>query len=263
MDILVNNAYSAISYWGKNQLMGKPFWEAPMRLFDEVHKVGVRSHYKASVLAVRLMRIRRTGLIVNVNSPGCAVYALNVPYGMGKCAIDKMTGDMAMELATEEVDVVSWWAGVPMRTEEIVAGSLDGGSSRRGMAPGFHLAPSFRLLHDTALATTTLFEGRCLAALARDKGRSRFCGLAVLSSQLGRTYGVLDERGLCPPGVLSVKYQLCFWLPPLLRFAGTAGAAVATPAQRFFFNVLPDLDVPVWLFKLLGGPPLTLQWPVP
>lgn len=30
---------------------------------------------------------------------------------MGKCAIDKMTGDMAMELATENIDIVSWWAG--------------------------------------------------------------------------------------------------------------------------------------------------------
>lgn len=46
LDILVNNAYSGIGYWGKHELIGKPFWEVPMQLFDEVFDVGVRSHYK-------------------------------------------------------------------------------------------------------------------------------------------------------------------------------------------------------------------------
>jgi NADP-dependent 3-hydroxy acid dehydrogenase YdfG len=91
LDILVNNAYSAVGYWGKNRLLGKPFWEAPMQLFDAVFDVGVRSHYKATVLAVPMMQKRGRGLIVNSNSPGCVMYAINVAYGMGKCAIDKMS----------------------------------------------------------------------------------------------------------------------------------------------------------------------------
>jgi dehydrogenase/reductase SDR family protein 1 len=91
LDILVNNAYSAVGYWGKNRLLGKLFWEAPMQLFDAVFDVGVRSHYKATVLAVPMMQKRGRGLIVNSNSPGCVMYAINVAYGMGKCAIDKMS----------------------------------------------------------------------------------------------------------------------------------------------------------------------------
>lgn len=114
------------------------------------------------------------GLIVNTNSPGCVLYAIGVAYGMGKCAVDKMTADTAMELATEGIDVMSWWPGVPMRSEEILQGAVDGGSPRRGLAPGLQLVPPFRSLYHTALATTLRFEGRALAALARDRaGRTR------------------------------------------------------------------------------------------
>ena len=36
LDILVNNAYSGVGYWRKNALLGKPFWEQGMGLFDAV-----------------------------------------------------------------------------------------------------------------------------------------------------------------------------------------------------------------------------------
>ena len=51
---------------------------------------------------------------------------MNVPYGMGKCAIDKMSADMSVELDLDssDVTVVSWWPKSPMRTEEIRAFSL-------------------------------------------------------------------------------------------------------------------------------------------
>ena len=76
LDILVNNAYSGVGYWRKHQLLGKPFWEAGMGLFDAVHSVGVRSHYKATLLAMPMLRRQAAGgrgLIVNTNSAGCLV----------------------------------------------------------------------------------------------------------------------------------------------------------------------------------------------
>lgn len=80
LDILVNNAYSGVGYWGKNKLLGRAFWEAPIQLFDEVFDVGVRAHYKATMLAVPLMQKQGGGLIINSNSPGCIIYAVNVWY---------------------------------------------------------------------------------------------------------------------------------------------------------------------------------------
>lgn len=84
--------YSGIGYSRTHGLMGRPFWEQGIELFDAVHSVGVRSHYKATLLALPMLRRTASktghrGLIVNTNSGGCLFYVLNVPYGMGKCAV--------------------------------------------------------------------------------------------------------------------------------------------------------------------------------
>ena len=65
-------------------MMGRPFWEQGIELFDAVHNVGVRSHYKATLLALPMLRrtAAQSGLrslIVNTNSGGCLFYVLNVP----------------------------------------------------------------------------------------------------------------------------------------------------------------------------------------
>jgi len=266
LDILVNNAYSAVGYWGRNKLLGKPFWEQPMELFDQVHNVGVRSHYLASRLAVPIMLKQKRGLIVNTNSPGCLTYMFHVAYGMGKCSVDKMTGDMAMELGPDNVDVISWWAGAPTQTEEVGQGSIDGVSPRRGIPPGPQF-PDFSTMVHTGLASTLLYEGRSLAALARDLRRGRHSGLAVQSQRNGREFGVRDERGIQSPNALSVKAMLAMFIPPLFEFTkmknppSLQGPPTASQAQQFFFNTVPDINIPVWLLKLLGGAPLTMQWP--
>lgn len=271
LDILVNNAYSAVAYWDRNDLMGKPFWSAPMELFDQVHNIGVRSHYLATRLAVPIMlKGGRPGLVVNTNSPGCMSYVFNVPYGMGKCSIDKMTGDMAMELGGGTgIDVISWWAGAPTQTDEIAGGAIDHLRPRRGKSPGLEGVPNFSTLFHTALSSTLLYEGRSLAALARDPKRGRYSGLAVQSQQNARAHGVRDERGIySPPNFFSVKAQLTLWIPALLRFARIAnpptlaGPPTLSAAQHLYFNILPDLNIPQWALKLVGGPPLTFPWPI-
>eukprot|EP00939_MAST-03C_sp_MAST-3C-sp1_P005013 g5013.t1 len=293
VDLLVNNAYSALGYSRRNKLLGRPFWTTGIELFDAVHEVGVRSHYMASILAVRMMQKRRIrhraksskvarssfsssrGLIVNTNSLGCLVYGISVPYGMGKCAIDKMTSGMAMELGKTSdredagdagVDVVSWWAKEPMQTEEVRSGSVDEGKcSRRGSPPGLDWV-RFDGMYDTALAGSVLMEGRALAAFARDKERSAFSGLAVQSSQLADRYDVRDERGIRSPALLSVKFNvfllLSRWLRPVAEFIRIDEGEVATPLQRFVFGTLPDIAIPQWVFKLLSGNPITMQWPL-
>ena len=77
LDILVNNAYAAVGHWRKHALLGKPFWETGMGLYDAVHTVGVRSHYLATSLAVPLLRrAEGRGLVVNTNSAGCLLYVV-------------------------------------------------------------------------------------------------------------------------------------------------------------------------------------------
>lgn len=151
---------------------------------------------------------------------GCLLYAINVPYGIGKCAVDKMSSTMAIELVTEGIDVVSWWAKEPMQTDEIKAGNVDGTTWRRGQLPGIAaIAPRLDDLYHSALAGTLFYEGRTLAAFARDHGRAVYSGTAVQTGHLARKYGVVDERGLRSPSFMSIKSVLFLFIPQLRTFA--------------------------------------------
>ena len=64
-------------------------------------------------------------MIVNVSSSGAVSYAHNVAYGVGKAGLDKMTADMAHELAPHDVAVVSVWPGL-VKTELVMFGAQSG-----------------------------------------------------------------------------------------------------------------------------------------
>ncbi|KHJ83594.1 hypothetical protein OESDEN_16705, partial [Oesophagostomum dentatum] len=65
-----------------------------------------------------MMANNGSGLIVNISSVGGLRYLFNVPYGVGKQALDRMSADMAVELKSKNVCVVSVWPGA-VRTELI------------------------------------------------------------------------------------------------------------------------------------------------
>ena len=102
LDLLVNSA------WGGYERMvdetGRftwplPFWEQPAHLWASMMDAGVRAAYVASVQAARLMVPARRGLIVNISFWAARKHLGNVIYGVSKAATDKMTADMAHELA--------------------------------------------------------------------------------------------------------------------------------------------------------------------
>lgn len=64
------------------------FYECDPMLWDEINDVGLRGHYICSVFGARLMAKKRSGLIVNVSSGGGLQYFFNVPYGVGKAAVN-------------------------------------------------------------------------------------------------------------------------------------------------------------------------------
>jgi dehydrogenase/reductase SDR family member 1 len=59
---------------------------------------------------------RKEGLIVNVSSYGGVRYLFNVPYGVGKAAVDRMAADCGFELRKSNVAFVSLYPGA-VRTE--------------------------------------------------------------------------------------------------------------------------------------------------
>ena len=97
---------------------------------------------------------------MNISGSGAQEYAWSVAYGVGKCALDRLTADTAIELAPHGVTVVSLWPGF-VRTERI------------DVAVGHGLLPDTL---DVDSAESPRFTGRGVVALATDPDASRWSG---------------------------------------------------------------------------------------
>ncbi len=182
LDVLVNNAFVVPD----ELTSGLPFWEVPISNWDDMVDVGTRSAYVASVFAAPTMVGAGTGLIVNISSSGAEEYAWHVAYGVGKCALDRLTADTAHELAPRGVSVVSLWPGF-VRTERI------------DVAMGSAALPASL---DVSSAESPRFTGRGVVALATDPDMQRWSGRAVAVRDLADEYGFTDVDGRLPPGPL-------------------------------------------------------------
>ncbi len=130
------------------------------------------------------MSTRGRGLIVNVSSSGAAGFAWHVAYGVGKCALDRLTADTAVQLREHGVAVVSLWPGLVL-TERLLQ------------------VPNLEQAFDISGAETPRFCGRAVAALAADTEVLRFTGRAVTARDLADEYGFTDVDGRLPQGPLS------------------------------------------------------------
>lgn len=183
LDILVNNAFIVTDHLTS----GKPFWEVPLSDWDDMIDVGTRSAYAASAMAAqRFMVPAGRGLIVNISSSGAQEYAWHVVYGVGKCALDRVTKDTAHELGSHGVSVVSLWPGF-VKNERIEL------AEQAGMLPDSL---------DTSTAESFRFTGRAATHLAADPDVARFSGTAIPSRTLADEYGFTDLDGSLPNGPL-------------------------------------------------------------
>ncbi len=183
LDVLVNNAFAI-----PDELTAMlPFWEVPISNWDDMMDVGTRSAYVASVQAAPVMIDQGDGLIANISSSGATEYAWHVAYGVGKCALDRMTADCARELGDTGVSMVSVWPGF-VRTERI----------DMAVDSGVELPPSL----DLSAAESPRFTGRAVTALAVDAERSRYTGQAVAARDMADAYGFTDIDGRLPAGPL-------------------------------------------------------------
>lgn len=121
-------------------------------------------------------------LIVNVSALGARKYLYNVPYDVGKAALDKMTADMAHDLQDRGVAVVSLWPNVT-RTEGIDAAIRAGDTER------------FERFGGAEGLETPRYNGRAVVALASDPDRMRRSGQYFWTAELGEMYEFADENG--------------------------------------------------------------------
>lgn len=174
LDILVNNVFALPA----GPIFGVPFWEQPLEVWDLMHTVGLRSHYVAARHAAQLMVPTKRGFIANISSFGARSYQVNVAYGVGKAAVDRLSADMAKELKRHGVTSVSLWPGI-VRTERI-------------------LASADTLPWDMSVTESPQFTGRAIVALANDPDLLERSGKTWVVAHLARVYGFTDTNGTQP-----------------------------------------------------------------
>lgn len=180
LDLLVNNVFAVPD----GQVLG-PFWTLPLDQWDTMHRVGLRSHYVATWLAAPEMVRRRAGLVINVSSYGAKISAVNAAYGAGKAALDRLTRDMAKDLAPHGVSVVSIWPGI-VKTERLVVDAE-------------------RLGFDPSKGESAELSGRAVVALATDPAVAARTGKALVVAELAREYGFRDVDGSLPEPLVPPK----------------------------------------------------------
>lgn len=177
LDILVNVA------WGGYERMVEdgrftwmmPFWEQPIWRWEAMVTAGVRAAYVASQHAARMMVATRRGLIVHISSWAGKKYGGNTVCGLAKAATDRMASDMAHELTSHGVTVVSLYPGL-VRTEAVLAAGV----------------------FDLSNSESPEFIGRAVAALASDPNVARWSGSVIVAAALAPEYGFTDVDGKTP-----------------------------------------------------------------
>jgi NAD(P)-dependent dehydrogenase (short-subunit alcohol dehydrogenase family) len=181
LDILVNASWAGYENMVEDGVYTweEPFWRQPVRRWDDMFQSGLRAAYITSQRAAGLMANAGSGLIVNISFWAAQKYMGNVAYGAAKAATDRMTADMAHELRSHDVAVVSLYPGL-VRTERIMFAAEMG-------------APL-----DLGNSESPQFIGRAVAALSVDPDIMVKSGQVLIAATLAQEYGFQDIDGKQP-----------------------------------------------------------------
>jgi NAD(P)-dependent dehydrogenase (short-subunit alcohol dehydrogenase family) len=180
LDVLVNAAWGGYERMSEDGQFtwSRPFWEQPPHRWTSMMDAGVRAAFVAASHAARSMVPRKRGLIVNISHWAAQKHIGNAIYGISKAAIDKMTVDMAHELRSHGIAVVSLYPGL-VRTELVMAAATGG-------------------WFDLSNSESPEFIGRVIASLARDPHLMERSGKVCVAAALAQEYGVSDVDGKRP-----------------------------------------------------------------
>ena len=183
LDLVVHSAFNSSAF---GPTIGRPSWELPVRVWDDLLYVGARSAYASAVLAAPLLIGTGGGLVVNISGRGAARYRYNAAYGIDKAAIDKLTADLAHELRPHGVAVVSLWPSVT-RTER--------NRSTTGVDEYGWPDPT----KSVDELETPRYSGRAVVALAADPDVLARSGRRFWTAEVAADYGFTDEHGRTHP----------------------------------------------------------------
>jgi NAD(P)-dependent dehydrogenase (short-subunit alcohol dehydrogenase family) len=167
IDLLVNNVWGGYRSYHEDRYdeLAGPFWEQPLRVWDDMFVPGVRAHYTATALAVPKMR--SGGLVVTISNRHSPGYS--AAYNVAKAADDAMIASFAPQLAERGITAVSLQPGL-VRTEGV-------------LRAGDHF--------DLTGSQSPELVGRAVEALARDPKVCRHNGTALTVAEVAASYGLV------------------------------------------------------------------------
>ncbi|AFY99643.1 SDR family NAD(P)-dependent oxidoreductase [Calothrix sp. PCC 6303] len=224
LDLLVNNVYGGVL--ALTNTNNKPFWDCEPSLWDACNNVGLRSHYVASIFAARMMTKRKQGLICTISSWGGLSHIFGAAYGAGKSACDRLAAEMALELKPHNVTSVCLYPGI-VGTEHIT--NMAAQMEQENLADPKNATFTERYNWETPLLT-----GRVIARLAAEENIIYRTGRVQIVAELAQQYSILDENGICPVSLRSLR----FVMP--MAFSGL----------RKYSQLIPDIKVPWWLLLI-------------
>ena len=209
LDILVNNAFQdpAQRDSKSDELLGKgaKFFELPLQVWDDVHRVGLRSHYVASYYAAPMLLNAASDdwrpLVCVTSAPAAVTYYYATAYGVAKAGSDRLVRDLQVELGPLGIDCVSIWPGV-VYTEFVQSLYEKGDVERINRVTGGR--------DPNVVCESPLLTGRVISRLAEEPGirkppllssgglTSRVCIVAEGARDLG-----LRDGGL--PGTVAAE----------------------------------------------------------
>jgi NAD(P)-dependent dehydrogenase (short-subunit alcohol dehydrogenase family) len=180
LDVLVNSAWGGYERMVENGnfTWPLPFWEQAAHRWTSMMDAGVRAAFVAASHAARMMIAKRRGLIVNISFWAAQKHLGNVIYGVSKAATDKMSADMAHELKSHGVAVISLYPGL-VRTESVLEAAKAGWL-------------------DLSNSESPEFIGRVIAALAASADVMARTGKVLVAADVAAEFGVLDVDGRAP-----------------------------------------------------------------
>ncbi|MBB5078809.1 NAD(P)-dependent dehydrogenase (short-subunit alcohol dehydrogenase family) [Nonomuraea endophytica] len=167
LDLLAANACDGNAL----PLAGGPFWKLPLRHWQNMMEIGVRSHLVAARHAAPLLMERR-GLLVmtGYTDPDAEIIAGHVFYDLAMTSVSRLARTLAHDLRPHGVTASALSPGFT-RTEAITA------------ALGDRLPPG---------GDSVEFPGRAVRALLEDSGVARHAGRTVRVADLAQEYGFRD-----------------------------------------------------------------------
>jgi len=210
LDILVNCAYKGVpTIFDEPNPMN--FWEMKPEIWDDINNVGLRNNYICSVYAARMMAPAKQGLIINVSSYGGMRYLFNVPYGVGKAALDRMSQDCGIELKQHNITCLSLYPGA-VRTElimDIIKTNND--PTVKIVGTQMKLSSFFKN------GETPEFSGKVVVALANDPKLMSYNSKVVMVADYANCHGIRDIDNRQIDSVRQLAFVAKLMLPERLQ----------------------------------------------